>query len=77
MILPIALVVPIFFSSSSRSLSLMWNSRSSSATEKGISKSPGLFSSIQALILGSLHASSQLGDSDARKRTHHLFFFLM
>ena len=53
-ILPNALVVPMFFSSSAFSSADKGVRRSSSATEKGMSGSPVLFASIQALILGSL-----------------------
>lgn len=51
-----ALVVPIFCSSSFFSSGDMSARRSSKATEKGMRGSPGLFSSIQALIFGSLHS---------------------
>ena len=44
---------PNFSASSSLSSSDMLTNRSSRATENGMSASPGLFSSIQALILGS------------------------
>lgn len=53
-ILPNPLVAPTFFSSSALSSADKGARRSSSATEKGMSGSPGLLASIQALILGSL-----------------------
>lgn len=53
-ILPNALVAPMFFSSSAFSSADIGARRSSSATEKGMSGSPGLFASIQALIRGNL-----------------------
>ena len=60
-ILPNALVEPMFFSSSAFSSAVRGARRSSSATEKGMSGSPVLFASIQALIRGNLsliqHAS--------------------
>jgi hypothetical protein len=49
-----ALVALMFFSSSAFSSADKGARRSSSATEKGISGSPGLFASIQALIRGNL-----------------------
>lgn len=49
-----ALAAPTFFSSSFLSSGDIGRIRSSNATEKGIRGSPGLFSSIQALIFGSL-----------------------
>ena len=48
MILPTAEVVPSVSHSFFCSSSPMWTSRSSNATENGINRSPGLFSSIQA-----------------------------
>ena len=53
-ILPRALVAPIVFSSSVLSSSDMFTRRSSSATENGMIRSPGLCSSTHALILGNL-----------------------
>ena len=53
-ILPSALVAPTFFSSSAFSSAGKGARRSSRATEKGMSGSPGLLASIHALILGSL-----------------------
>jgi hypothetical protein len=58
-ILPNALVVPMFFSSSAFSSAVIGARRSSSATEKGMSGSPGLFASIQALIRGNLSPIQQ------------------
>ena len=53
-ILPRALVAPMFFSSSAFSSAGKGARRSSRATEKGMSGSPGLLASIHPLILGSL-----------------------
>ena len=53
-ILPSALVAPTFFSSSAFSSAGKGARRSSRATEKGMSGSPGLLASIHALIRGSL-----------------------
>jgi len=53
-ILPNALIEPRFFSSSAFSSADKGARRSSSATEKGMSGSPELFTSIQALIRGNL-----------------------
>ena len=58
-ILPNALVEPMFFSSSAFSSADKGARRSSSATEKGMSGSPGLFVSIQALIRGNLNLIQQ------------------
>jgi hypothetical protein len=53
-ILPRALVAPMFFSSSAFSSAGKGARRSSRATEKGMSGSPGLLASIHPLIRGSL-----------------------
>jgi hypothetical protein len=73
-ILPSALVAPRFFSSSALSSVDKGASRSSRATEKGMSGSPGLLASIQALIRGSLKGFESGRSYMKDDRKHHLFF---
>ena len=75
-ILPSALVAPMFFSSSAFSSGVARSvKRCSKETEKGINISPGLLVSIQALILANLSTQIQTLRDDTVEWTDHLFFF--